>query len=203
MSFAYHFALCWSTTDMSQLVACRGIPVPTWPGVAKLTVIVMSRVAPHRGSRGEVMPSAPATPPRPPSTAPGAGYRPATTWPPPTARRPSPSARGGLTTEPQSAEADGSSPYTGDSAPLSRLATLSLRTITPSADRAWQPGAGEPLPISCSIVRHKPTTRAPLESNKPHRSETEVISSHTRPSFGSATAMKHPADGNSLHCDTQ
>src|SRR5580692_5684169 len=112
-----------------------------------------------------------------------------------TAQRPPPPAQGGLPPGSRSAEADGSSPYTGDSAPLSRLATLSLRTITPSADRAWQPGADEPLPIPCSIVRHKPATRAPLESNKPHRYETEVTSSHTRPSLGSATAMKHPADG--------
>jgi hypothetical protein len=67
----------------------------------------------------------------------------------------------------------------------------------------WQPGAGEPLPIPCSIVRHKPATRAPLESNKPHRYETEVAFSHTRPSPGSAAAIKHPADGNSLHTDTQ
>jgi hypothetical protein len=60
---------------------------------------------------------------------------------------------------------------------------------------------GEPLPFTCSIVRHKPATRAPLEPNKPHRCETQVTFSHTRPSCGSATAMKHPGDGNSLHSD--
>src|SRR5580692_6389457 len=32
------------------------------------------------------------------------------------------------------------------------------------------PGADGLLPIPCSIVRHKPTTRAVLEPNKPHRS---------------------------------
>ena len=31
--------------------------------------------------------------------------------------------------------------------PLSRLATLSLRTITPPTGRPGQPGTGEPLPI--------------------------------------------------------
>src|ERR1700748_3749076 len=120
-----------------------------------------------------------------------------------TAQRPPPPAQGGLPPGSRSAETDGSSPYTGDSAPLSRLATLSLRTITPSAARSWQPGMGEPLPIPCSIVRHKPTARAPLGPNRQHRFETEVTSSHIRPIYGSATAMKHLADGNSLHSDTQ
>src|ERR1700753_2824816 len=120
-----------------------------------------------------------------------------------TVQRPPPPPQGGFALGSRSAEADGSSPYTGDSAPLSRLATLSLRTITPSADRAWQPGAGKPLPIPCSIVRHKPTTRAPLEPNKPHRYATEVTSSHIRHAHGFPPAMKHPADGNSLHSDTQ
>src|SRR6185437_7194709 len=98
-----------------------------------------------------------------------------------TVQRPPPPDHGGLASGPmRSAAADGSSPYTGDSAPLSRLATLSLRTITPSADRSWQPGAVEPLPIPCSIVRHKSLTCAPLERNKPHRYETRVTSSHIR-----------------------
>jgi hypothetical protein len=187
MSFTYHLPLCWSTTDMSQLVASRGAPGPTCREMTKPTVAMWSRVAQRRETRGAVMPVS-------------AGRRAGMGD---LAHRPSPSVRGGVSAGPRSAEADGSSPYTGDSAPLSRLATLSLRTITPSADRPWQPGAGEPLPIPCSIVRHKPTTRAPLEPNKPHRYATEVASSHTRHGHGSATAMRHPADGNSLHSDTQ
>ena len=55
--------------------------------------------------------------------------------------------------------------------------------------------------IPCSIVRHKPTTRAALEPNKPHRSDhivgppvcTEVAFSHSRHSLGSAAAMGHSA----------
>jgi hypothetical protein len=203
MSLTYHLALCWSTTDMSQVVACRGTPVPTCPGMANPTDAPMWRVAQPCGTRSTLTPPAPAAPARSLTAARGATYQPATAWSPPAGHRPLPPARGGLSAGLRSAEADGSSPYTGDSAPLSRLATLSLRTITPSADRAWQSGAGKPLPIPCSIVRHKPATRAPLEPNKPHRYETEVISSHTRHSRGSATAMKHPADGNSLHSDTQ
>jgi hypothetical protein len=69
------------------------------------------------------------------------------------------------------ARSAGSSPYTGDSVPLSRPATLSLRTITPSPVPCLAAQVrGEALPIPCSIVRHKPTTRAALEPNKPHRS---------------------------------
>ena len=63
------------------------------------------------------------------------------------------------------------------------------------------PGADGLLPIPCSIVRHKPTTRAALEPNKPHRSDlivgppvcTEVTFSHIRHSLGSAAAMGHSA----------
>ena len=63
------------------------------------------------------------------------------------------------------------------------------------------PGADGPLPIPCSIVRHKPTTRAVLEPNKPHRSDlivglpfcTEVTFSHIRHSLGSAAVMGHSA----------
>ncbi len=74
---------------------------------------------------------------------------------------------------------------------------------SPSANRPLGAGAGVPLPISCSIVRHKSTRRAPLEPNKLHRYLTEVTSSHIRHSPGSATAMEYPADRNSLHTDTQ
>ena len=95
----------------------------------------------------------------------------------------------------------GAAAYTDDSAPRSRLATLSLCTITPPPVRAWQPGTDGLLPIPCSIVRHKPTTRAALEPNKPHRSDhivgppvcTEVTFSHIRHSLGSAAAMGHSA----------
>src|ERR1700689_4340926 len=81
-------------------------------------------------------------------------------------------------------EADGSSPYTGDSAPLSRLATLSLRTITPPpGPAAWQPGAGELLPIPCSIVRHKPTIRAASSMKTAHVS-TEAPSTPIQHSYG-------------------
>jgi hypothetical protein len=63
------------------------------------------------------------------------------------------------------------------------------------------PGADGLLPIPCSIVRHKPTTRAVLEPNKPHRSDlivglpvcTEVTFSHIRHSLGSAAVMGHSA----------
>jgi hypothetical protein len=110
----------------------------------------------------------------------------------------------------RSTEADGAAAYTDDSAPRSRLATLSLCTTTPPPVRAWQPGTAGLLPIPCSIVRHKPTTRAALEPNKPHRSDhivgppvcTEVAFSHIRHSrfCRSDGAL---CDGNSLHCDTQ
>lgn len=101
----------------------------------------------------------------------------------------------------RSTEADGAAAYTDDSAPHSRLATLSLCTTTPPPVRAWQPGTAGLLPIPCSIVRHKPTTRAALEPNKPHRSDhivgppvcTEVSFSHIRHSLGSAAAMEHSA----------
>ena len=86
------------------------------------------------------------------------------------------------------AEADGAAAYTGDSAPRSRLATLSLCTTTPPPGSSWQPGTDGLLPIPCSIVRHKSTSRAALEPNKPHRSDlivelsvcTEVAFSHIR-----------------------
>lgn len=66
-------------------------------------------------------------------------------------------------------------------------------------------------PIPCSIVRHKPITRAALEPNKPHRSDlnvgsivcTEVASSHIRHILRSAAALGALCDGNSLQCDTQ
>jgi hypothetical protein len=101
----------------------------------------------------------------------------------------------------RSTGADGAAAYTDDSAPHSRLETLSLCTTTPPPVRAWQPGTAGLLPIPCSIVRHKPTTRAALEPNKPHRSDhivgppvcTEVAFSHIRHSLGSAAAMGHPA----------
>src|ERR1700733_391234 len=95
------------------------------------------------------------------------------------------------------AEADGSAAYTGDSAPRSRLATLSLCTTTPPPGSSWQPGTDGLLPIPCSIVRQKPTTRAALEPKKSHRSAlmvglpvcTEVAFSHIHHSLRSATAM--------------
>ena len=102
----------------------------------------------------------------------------------------------------RSTETDGAAAYTDDSAPHSRLETLSLcTTTTPPPVRAWQPGTAGLMPIPCSIVRHKPTTRAALEPNKPHRSDhivgppvcTEVAFSHIRHSLGSAAAMGHPA----------
>jgi len=100
-----------------------------------------------------------------------------------------------------SAGADGAGAYTDDCAPRSPLATLSLCTTTPPPVRAWQPGTAGLLPIPCSIVRHKPTTRAALEPNKSHRSDhivgpsvcTEVALSHIRNSLGSTAAMGHPA----------
>jgi hypothetical protein len=63
------------------------------------------------------------------------------------------------------------------------------------------PGADGLLPIPCSIVRHKPTTRAVLEPNKPRRSDrivglpvcTEVTFSHIRHSLGSAAVIGHSA----------
>ena len=101
----------------------------------------------------------------------------------------------------RSTGADGAAAYTDDSAPHSRLETLSLCTTTPPPVRAWQPGTAGLLPIPCSIVRHKPITRAALEPNKPHRSDlivgsivcTEVTSSHMRHILGSAAAIGHPA----------
>jgi hypothetical protein len=66
-------------------------------------------------------------------------------------------------------------------------------------------------PIPCSIVRHKPSTRAALEPNKPHRSDhivgstvcTEVAFSHIShiPRFCRSDGAL--CDGNSSQCDTQ
>jgi len=66
-------------------------------------------------------------------------------------------------------------------------------------------------PIPCSIVRHKPSTRAALEPNKPHRSDhivgstvrTEVTFSHIShiPRFCRSDGAL--CDGNSSQCDTQ
>lgn len=100
-----------------------------------------------------------------------------------------------------STEADGAAAYTDDSVPRSRLATLNLCTITPSPGSSLASRYGGPLPIPCSIVRHKPTTRASLEPNKPHRSDliagsrvcTEVTFSHIHNSLGSAAAIGHSA----------
>jgi hypothetical protein len=71
------------------------------------------------------------------------------------------------------AEADGAETCTGDSAPLSRLARLSLCTHHSSA-RCTCRQVRALTAVSYSIVRHKPTTRAALEPNKPHRSGTGV-----------------------------
>ncbi len=56
----------------------------------------------------------------------------------------------------RTAAAGGSLSYTGDYAPLSRLATLSLRTITPLLDRDRVPDTVKRYRIPCSIVEHKP-----------------------------------------------